>query len=133
MSRERDDHFAFELQDNPKSKTGKSPKMTAPSSIIRIPDREELRLQLKHYSRPFIKHQLPDNQFARKTYVEKVRPALRYYCQKFGINVPDWLKDERYFENLPDKEKLDMFGTLELKIAEFKPLPKFVGGQAQGG
>lgn len=133
MAIERDDHYIFDLAKNAKAKTGKSPTMTAPSSVLRIHSRDELRAQLKHYGRPFIKLQLPDSTFARKFYVEKVRPALRYYCQKFTTNVPDWLKDDHYFENLSDKEKTDMFGTIELEIKEFKPLPKFAGGQSQGG
>jgi len=133
MSKERDDHYVFDLVDNAKSKTGKSPKVTAPSDVLKIPDRNELKMQLAHYAGPFIKHQLPDSKFARKHYVEYVRPALRYYCQKFQMKVPDWLKDEHYFENLPDKEKMDLFGTLEIKVKEFRPLPKFAGGQTHGG
>lgn len=133
MAAEKNDHFIFDLVENPKSKTGKSPRITAPRDVIRISDRKELQAQLAHYNRPFIKLLLPESKFARKFYVEKVRPALRYYCQKYNEPVPEWLKDDHYFENLSDKEKLDMFGTVELKIREFKPMLKFAGGQATGG
>lgn len=133
MPHEKEDHFIFDLVENPKAKTGKSPRVTSPNSVIRIHDVNELKAQLKHYGRPFIKLQLPDTTFARKFYVEKVRPALRYYCMKFSVSIPDWLKDDHYFENLPDSEKKSLFGTTDLSIKEFQPLPKFAGGQNMGG
>lgn len=124
--RERDDHFIHELVSNPHSPTGKSVKVTTPSDVLKIQDKRELYAQLDHYSQPFIRLSLPNDPFARKHYVEKVRPALRYYCKKFGVKVPDWLANDDYFKNMPDDEKRDMFGTHQLSHREFEPR-KMVG------
>ena len=115
----------FELRSDAHSTTGKSLGINKPSEVLPIHDKEELKLQLDHYSGPFIKHQLPNSTFARKRYILYIRPALRYYCAKFDVKVPDWLKDDSYFENLPDAEKNDLFGTTKLRWnGQFSPLQR---------
>lgn len=122
-SHERDNHVMFELRSDPKSSTGKSVGIKRPTDVLPIHDKEELQLQLDHYKSPFLKHVVPDSTFARKNYILYVRPALRYYCAKFGVTVPDWLKTDAYYENLPDTEKQDLFGTTKLRFnGQFSPV-----------
>jgi hypothetical protein len=120
---EDDDHFIFEVVDAPHKKSGKAIKVSTPEGVHRIESKDELVVQLAHYSHPFIRHTvMPKTKFARKHYVEKTRPALRYYCKKYQVEVPAWLANEDYFVNLPEKEKLELFGTSTLSIREFTPL-----------
>jgi hypothetical protein len=51
-----------------------------------------------------------------------VRPALRYWCAKYGVDVPSWLQTDDYFtKQLGPEEKMEMFGTTKLIIKEFRP------------
>lgn len=134
MAHESDDHFIFEVVNAKKSKTGKALKVSSPSDAVRIHSKEELRAQLEHYSKPFIKHVVqPNTAFARKHYVEKIRPALRFYCKKFGVKVPEWLVNDDYFKNLDDSEKQELFGTTELSHREFHPASTFGTAEIEQG
>lgn len=124
-NRERNNHFMFELRRDKQAPTGKSVSITKPQDVLPIHDKEELTLQLEHYSRPFIKQLLPDSVFARRRYILYIRPALRYYCEKFSVSVPAWLKDDSYFEDLPPKEQEELFGTAKLRWnGAFSPLTR---------
>jgi len=126
VAHELDNHYIFETVKAKNSKSGKALKVTTPSDAVRIHSKGELLAQLEHYSRPFIKHTVqPNTPFARKHYVEKIRPALRFYCKKFGVKVPQWLENDDYFKNLDDDQKRDLFGTTELSFREFMPASKF--------
>lgn len=105
----------FELRGSANSPTGRSLNIVTPQKVLRIHTKEELRLQLDHYARPFLKHQVPDTTFARKNYILYLRPALRYYCARFGVKVPKWLENDDYYKGLPDDEKQDLFGTTKLR------------------
>jgi len=122
---DRNDHVIMELVRDHTARTGKTLKVTTPHQVLHINEVGELKAQLAHYSRPFIRHVVhPNTQFARKFYVEKVRPALRYYCLKYSVAVPAWLKDDSYFHDLPDDEKMSLFGTTKLAKREFRPIVK---------
>lgn len=128
---ERDDHAMFELVHDPHTTSGKTLRITQPNQVLPIRDKKELHHQLQHYAGPFIRHQLPDSTFARKRYILYVRPALRYYCAKFGVKVPKWLEDDSYFESLPAEEKQSLFGTTKLRFnGQFAPIKR--GGGVQG-
>lgn len=131
--REHNDHVISELVNAPHSDTGKAVRITRPTDVLTILDKRELHAQLDHYATPFIKLTSPDSTAARKWYVEKVRPALRYYCIKFGVKIPEWLKNEDYFKRMSDKEKQDYFGTTKLSFREFKRMPMASGGQVKRG
>jgi hypothetical protein len=125
VAHELDNHYIFEAVDAKQSKSGKALKISTPSSILRIFSKDELKAQLEHYSHPMIKHTvLPRTPFARKHYVEKIRPALRFYCKKYGLAVPSWLSNDDYYKNLSDSEKHDLFGTTKLSFREFLPANK---------
>ena len=128
---ERDDHMMLEVVHNPHSKTGRSLKVTTPAQVLKIHSKEELMAQLDQYSKPFIRHVVVDSKFARKHYLEKVRPALRYYCKKFDVEVPAWLKDDSYYHNLPNEEKEQLFGTAKPARREFR-LPVTAQGTVEG-
>jgi len=129
MPRAREDHAIYELVNNPKRKCGKGIRVTTPSNVVDIQDADELKHQLEHYSHPFLKHLVPKTTFARRFHVERVRPALRYYCNKFQVKVPPWLASDAYYLELPDDEKLDMFGTTELHVREFTKTGFVPGGE----
>jgi hypothetical protein len=128
MKREKQDHAIFELVKHPSDKSGHGVKVTTPDAVMRCPNKDELEEQLKHYAHPFIKHVCPDSTFARKFYVEKVRPALRYYCKKFSVKVPEWLKDDKKYLDMDDDQKTDLFGTRELNVREFSKINAVPGG-----
>jgi hypothetical protein len=116
--------------------SGKRVKMTGPEQILAVDSKEELMSLLQHYSRPMIRHVVSDSDFARRQLVEKIRPALRYYCARFKVPVPKWLVNEDYYHGLPDDEKQQMFGTTHLTKREFTKVvvPKDgAKGQASGG
>ncbi len=115
---EAEDHALFELVPG-KDKKGFRPMVTSPSDVLQIHTPEEMQARLQHYQRFVGLKIMYDTQGARKRYVEKVRPALRYYCKKFSVAVPDFLKNDRYYTTLPDEEKQELFGTTQLNIREF--------------
>lgn len=122
-----DTHFLPHVRRNKNSATGKSLRISKPYTVLPVDDKEELLAQLQHYSRPFIRHVVPNSTFARLNYVECLRPALRYYCAKYGVEVPKWLKSEDYYRGLPDDEKLSLFGTTEIASGEFRALKRSKG------
>lgn len=110
-----------------KSAKAKGTKETAtvpltPETVLPIPNARELRAQLDHYSRPFLDHNLPGDPpspFVRRWYVEKTRPALRWYCARFGIEVPDWLHGNGLWDRIDDEERATLFGPGPLAPVAF--------------
>lgn len=92
-----------------------------PSSVMVVHDADDLQKKLAAYADP---HNQPvqDTKAGRRWYVERVRPALRFYCKRYGIDVPDWLENDDQWESMPDEEKLATFGRTDLKIRDFMPL-----------
>lgn len=128
---EHDDHVAFRLVADPTMKCGKSIQVDTPSGCLRIKSKEELKAQLDHYANPLLKMTLPDSKFARLHYVEKIRPALRFYCKKFGVTVPHWLQADSFYTDKPVEEKMDLFGTDKLHIVEFSKIVSPEGGEVE--
>lgn len=85
-----------------------------------VKDRKALETALKWYANPFIRKHTPDSTFARRRYVEKVRPTLRWYCKKFGVNVPAWLKGNGHYDKLGPEEHEAFFGKDPLDVREFE-------------
>ena len=125
MTTERKDHVMLTVRNDKQSMRGKTLAITRPDQILHITDKQELDAQLEHYSRPFLTHLLPDTTFARRHHLLYVRPALRYYCARFGVKVPSWLENDDAYEQLPDDEKVKLFGTTKLRYnGKFAPLNK---------
>jgi hypothetical protein len=129
-SMENSDHVIAEFV---RGKHGMVPKMTSPQKVLTIPDKEHLEAQLNHYKNPFLINLVPDDAFARRHYVEKIRPALRYYCRKFNVDVPPWLRNDKYYTEMEAEEKMHLFNTTHLRIYEFKKLPTLHVERDHGG
>lgn len=117
-------HAHMELVDDPKAKSGKRLRLTRPQDVLEVGSKEELDAQLKHYNQSFVSHVVPNSKFARRNYVERLRPALRYYCAKYATKVPEWLANDKQFLDMKDSTKQRLFGTKDLKVREFKALRK---------
>lgn len=115
----KEDHFQSYIKLDPR--TGKKKlKLLTPSMVVHIGSPDELKLQLDHYRKPLLRELVPNDPKARKNLVEHIRPALRYWCAKFGVEVPDWLQDEKQFVEMSPEDKKATFGTDTLVIKEFK-------------
>lgn len=90
-----------------------------PSNIIKCRSKEELAHLLDWYSCPFIKQRLPDSLVARRRFVEQVRPALRWFCKRYHVDVPGWLKGNAHYEDMAGDEAKDFFGDGPLQVFEF--------------
>ncbi len=77
----------------------------SPADVIPVDSRAELQAQLDFYGIPLFRF---DQTFERRFFMENVRPALRYYCLKLGVDVPEWLADETHFGHGDGDE--EMFG-----------------------
>lgn len=92
-----------------------------PESILpSIKSKEDLKAALDYYAHPFIKSTSHDSTFSRRHVVEKVRPALRWFCKKYGENVPSWLEGNRHYDEIPKEEHEALFGEGPLKVREFE-------------
>ena len=94
----------------------------SPESVVAIHTHEELDAQLLHYSQ-LLSQSLPGDKDVLRHHVELVRPALRFYCKKFGTEPPQWLADDKFFtETMTDSDRAGMFGDKPLRIGEFKSM-----------
>lgn len=76
---------------------------------------------LKWYDHPFMKNRVPDSPTARRHHVELSRPALRWFCKKYGVEIPGWLKGNAHYDKMSPEEHADYFGDGgPLKVREFE-------------
>jgi len=115
----RDSVFMLDLVDE-----GDEPALhvTTPASVFVINDAEELQDRLAAFSDPIKNKVVKNTAKARRWYVEKVLPALRYYCDRLGVDQPDWLATNGHWERMTDEEKEKLFGPEPLKLREFVPV-----------
>lgn len=116
-----DNHAIFELVHSGGKKRA---SVTMPQDVVRVNDAHELQAQLQHYKKAngvtFLRHVVVDSTHARIQYVTRIRPALRYYCKKFKVPVPDWLKTDTAFETLSVQKQHELFGcVLKFPVREF--------------
>lgn len=76
---------------------------------------------LEFYSCPFIGLRVADSTAARRHHVQKVRPALRWFCKQLRVTVPRWLRSDGRYLSCSRKEHLALFGPAPLAIREFTP------------
>ncbi len=94
-----------------------------PHTYVKVKSKEDLEELLEYFSHHLNWTKLvPNKTFARRTYVEKTRPALRYYCEKYGVEVPEWLANDKMFVDMAPSKKQELFGTQEINITEFRKL-----------
>ena len=130
--REREDHAIFSIEESRSSPSGKQPTVTLPSDVLRVRNRDDLHGQLNWYGIPLWKNRVPDTEFAHRWFVERIRPALRYYCKKYSVPVPDWLKSDDLFIEMPEEEKIKLFGPGKLRIREFQKIANPMKDQIVG-
>jgi hypothetical protein len=92
-----------------------------PESILpKVRNKEDLLATMQGHANPFIKMHTVDSPEARRHHVEKVRPAMRWFCKKFGVNIPSWLEGNAHYDELPKEESESLFGEGPLKTREFE-------------
>ena len=83
----RDNVFMLDITDE----DGGALHVTTPASVLMIHSAEELTERLNAYSDPIKNRVVKNTPKARRWYVEKILPALRFYCDRYGVDQPDWL------------------------------------------
>lgn len=85
----------------------------SPALVLPVETRAELNAQLDFYGVPFFRFAQP---YERKFYMENLRPALRYYCLKYAVDIPEWLEEETHFGHGDGEaeEMMEMFGVPQL-------------------
>jgi len=92
----------------------------SPETVLRVRTQGDLLKLLEFYSCPFIELRTPRTKFARRHYVERVRPALRWYCRQFSVPTPTWLANDESILLCSPSEARALFGTRPLAIREFE-------------
>lgn len=109
------------------------PRVRGVLDTLELHSAAELKAQLDHYSRGvggpvFLQRVLPDsgnvvqNQRIAANYVEYIRPALRFYCNKFGVAIPSWLKTDAVYTTMSKSDLQRLFGKTRLDTREFRAL-----------
>lgn len=127
--REQNNHFTMELYDRADGTRGV--RATKPSDVLTINSKEDLNQALGHFAEP-LTHGVKDNARARRHFVERIRPTLRYYCNKYDVEIPQWLaSDEYYHKHLSDQDREQVYGTSRFKVREFKQLKEMPGAEGR--
>ena len=117
----RDDYFMLDITDD-----GGDPALhvTTPASVLVISSVEQLQERLTAFSDPIKNKVVKNTTKARRWYVEKILPALRYYCDRLGVPQPPWLATNGHWERMTDEEKKRLFGPEPLKMRDFAPVAR---------
>lgn len=92
-----------------------------PNRVLReATSRENVLKYLDYYSKSFNLKQFFGDPLTRRYYVEQIRPALRYFCRKFNVEIPAWLEGNYIFEQYDPEEFKEMYGSnVPLGVREF--------------
>lgn len=93
-----------------------------PASVLVVVDRDDLERKLVAFSDPVRNGVVRNTQKDRRWYVEKILPALRFYCDKYEVDQPPWLVGNNHWEEMSDDVKERLFGAGELRFREFTPV-----------
>lgn len=127
-NQERSNHVVFRTQMH--GDGTKSIDVQTPEKVLPCHTAEELKEQLKHYAQGLLSLTTANSQVARRKYVELIRPALRYFCKKFNVEVPKWLaNDDYYAKTMSAAERQKNFGMKPLRIGEFQKLKPIPGAE----
>lgn len=74
---------------------------------------------LDFYANPFIHGHLPDGKHPQRWHVQRTRPALRWFCKKYNLEVPPWLKGNGIYDNMTEEERQEHYGQPELLVNDF--------------
>ena len=110
--------FILEIDD-----TGDGPSLhvLTPASVLVVLDGDDLESKLAAFSDPIANGVVRNSPRGRRWYVEKILPALRYYCDKYEVDVPDWLASDNHWKGMAEDEQEHLFGPGELRLREFMP------------
>lgn len=111
----RDDYFMLDIDDD-------GLNVTTPMSVLVIHTADELNERLEAFSDPITNKVVKNTAKERRWYVEKTLPALRFYCDRLGVEQPDWLATNGHWERMSDEEKAKLFGPEPLRLREFAPV-----------
>lgn len=126
---EREDHVVFRLKSRSDGKKGI--EVLTPMQVLPVHDADELKAQLRHYAQLLLSRTTVDSIDARRHYMEQIRPALRYFCKKYGVEAPDWLKtDDYYLNTMSVQERHKLFGLKPLRIGEFQKVKPVASGSS---
>lgn len=96
--------------------------VVTPASVMSIHDADELRQKLDAYSDPIKNKAIKNTTEDRRWYVEKILPALRFFCDRYGVDQPGWLATNGHWDRLSGDEKVRLFGPEPIKMREFAPV-----------
>lgn len=118
MATSNDSFFLLDVDDDV---NGPVIHALTPSSVMVVHDADDLQRKLEQFEDPH-SDAIPKSKEGRRWYVERVRPALRFYCKRYGVDVPDWLSSDEQWEVMSEEEKLAKFGRTDLKVRDFMKL-----------
>ncbi len=111
--------FILEVDDGDE---GPSLHALTPASVLVVLGPEDLERKLHAFSDPVNNGVVRNAPRDRRWYVEKILPALRYYCGKYDVEQPDWLVGNNHWEGMDDEERRRLFGPEDLRFREFSPV-----------
>jgi len=113
------DVFQLDITEN---SDGPCLHVVTPASVLVIHTADELNDMLDKFSDPITNKVVKNTSKDRRWYVEKILPALRFYCDRFGVDKPGWLATNGHWLRMSDVEKCSLFGGGSLKYREFAPV-----------
>jgi len=111
--------FILEVDDG---EDGPSLHALTPASVLVVLGPEDLQEKLEAFSDPIRNGVVRNSPRHRRWYVEKILPALRFYCRKYDLEVPGWLVGNNHWEEMSPEEQELLFGPGELRFREFQPV-----------
>lgn len=116
----RDDYFMLDIvgDEDP------ALHVTTPASVFVIGDANQLQEKLDAFSDPIKNGAIKNTEKDRRWYVEKVLPALRFYCDRLGVKQPDWLATNGHWMRMTDEEKQRLFGPEPIKLRDFQQVAR---------
>lgn len=109
--------FILEIDDE----GGPSLNALTPSSVLVVLGPDDLKNKLAAFEDPVRNGVVRNSPRGRRWYVEKILPALRFYCGKYDLEQPDWLVGNNHWEGMPKPDQELLFGPGDLKLREFAP------------
>lgn len=96
--------------------------MMHPNKILNgyVHDAQTLKTMLRKYQSNVLSMFTDGSIADRRHYVEWIRPALRFYCRQYDVQVPEWLERTGPWENLSAEEHTELFGPGPLRHREFR-------------
>jgi len=94
-------------------------RCTYPDKVVRCRNKDELEETLAFYSRPMIDDMVKPSKSNRLYYIQRIRPALRYFCKKYGVTIPKALEGNGRWEDYEPQTKLKIFGVQDFRTLEF--------------